>query len=110
MPTVVCKQRTPPLAKCERVRSGSVHNIEKSAGKTIPTAILFTRTSAAIRPRSLQAIGVKFASSGAEAREQAVAAIAADDLIRDGEGRSKISRRSDDFAVIRLFQRSVARA
>ena len=29
-----------------------VRNMEKTAGKTIPTAILFTRTSAAIRPRS----------------------------------------------------------
>ncbi len=28
-----------------------VRNMEKTAGKTIPTAVLFTRTSAAIRPR-----------------------------------------------------------
>jgi chromosome partitioning protein len=41
-----------------------VRNMEKSAGKTIPTAILFTRTSAAIRPRSLQAIEAEFAQSG----------------------------------------------
>jgi chromosome partitioning protein len=41
-----------------------IRNIEKSAGKTIPTAILFTRTSAAIRPRSLQAIEAEFANSG----------------------------------------------
>jgi hypothetical protein len=38
--------------------------MEKTAGKTIPTAILFTRTSAAIRPRSLQAIEAEFAQSG----------------------------------------------
>jgi chromosome partitioning protein len=41
-----------------------VRNMEKTAGKTIPTAILFTRTSAAIRPRSLQAIETEFAQSG----------------------------------------------
>ena len=41
-----------------------VRNMEKTAGKTIPTAILFTRTSTAIRPRSLQAIEAEFASSG----------------------------------------------
>ncbi len=39
-------------------------NREKTAGKTIPTAVLFTRTSAAIRPRSLQAIEAEFANSG----------------------------------------------
>ncbi len=41
-----------------------VRNMEKTAGKTIPTAILFTRTSTAIRPRSLQAIEAEFASGG----------------------------------------------
>jgi chromosome partitioning protein len=41
-----------------------VRNMEKTAGKTIRTAILFTRTSAAIRPRSLQAIEAEFAQSG----------------------------------------------
>jgi chromosome partitioning protein len=41
-----------------------VRNMEKTAGKTIPTAILFTRTSAAIRLRSLLAIEVEFANSG----------------------------------------------
>src|SRR5208283_264904 len=46
-----------------------IHNIEKSAGKTIPTAILFTRTSAAIRPRSLQAIEAEFANSGVRVLE-----------------------------------------
>ena len=40
-----------------------VRNIERTAGKAIPAAILFTRTSAAIRPRSLQAIEAEFASS-----------------------------------------------
>ena len=46
-----------------------IRNIEKSAGKTIPTAILFTRTSAAIRPRSLQAIETEFANSGVRVLE-----------------------------------------
>jgi len=41
-----------------------VRNMEKTAGKTIPTAVLFTRTSAVIRPRSLQAIEAEFAKSG----------------------------------------------
>jgi chromosome partitioning protein len=41
-----------------------VRNMEKTAGKTIPTAVLFTRTSAAIRPPSLQAIEAEFANSG----------------------------------------------
>jgi chromosome partitioning protein len=41
-----------------------VRNMEKTADKTIPTAILFTRTSAAIRPRSLQAIEAELAQSG----------------------------------------------
>jgi hypothetical protein len=43
--------------------------MEKTAGKTIPVAILFTRTSAAIRPRSLQPIEVEFASSGVRVLE-----------------------------------------
>ena len=46
-----------------------VRNMEKTAGKTIPTAILFTRTSAAIRPRSLQAIEAEFAQSGVRVLE-----------------------------------------
>jgi chromosome partitioning protein len=46
-----------------------VRNMEKTAGKTIPTAILFTRTSAAIRPRSLQAIEAEFAQSGVQVLE-----------------------------------------
>jgi chromosome partitioning protein len=46
-----------------------VRNMEKTAGKTIPTAILFTRTSAAIRPRSLQAIEVELAQSGVRVLE-----------------------------------------
>ena len=41
-----------------------VRNMEKTAGKTVPTAILFTRTSTAIRPRSLQAIEAEFAKGG----------------------------------------------
>ena len=41
-----------------------VRNMEKTAGKGIRTAILFTRTSTAIRPRSLQAIEAEFAKSG----------------------------------------------
>jgi chromosome partitioning protein len=44
-----------------------VRNREKTAGKTIPTAVLFTSTSAAIRPRSLQAIETEFANSGVRA-------------------------------------------
>jgi chromosome partitioning protein len=46
-----------------------VRNMEKTAGKTIPTAILFTRTSTAIRPRSLQAIEAEFAQSGVRVLE-----------------------------------------
>jgi chromosome partitioning protein len=46
-----------------------VRNMEKTAGKTIPTAVLFTRTSAAIRPRSLQAIEAEFAKSGVRVLE-----------------------------------------
>ena len=41
-----------------------IRNMEKTAGRAIPAAILFTRTSAAIRPRSLQAIETEFANSG----------------------------------------------
>jgi chromosome partitioning protein len=46
-----------------------VRNMEKTAGRIIPTAILFTRTSAAIRPRSLQAIEAEFAQSGVRVLE-----------------------------------------
>jgi chromosome partitioning protein len=46
-----------------------VRNMEKSAGKTIPTAILLTRTSTAIRPRSLKAIEAEFAQSGVRVLE-----------------------------------------
>jgi chromosome partitioning protein len=46
-----------------------VRNMEKTAGKTIPTAILFTRTSAAIRSRSLQAIETELAQSGVQVLE-----------------------------------------
>jgi chromosome partitioning protein len=41
-----------------------VRNMEKTAGRAIPAAILFTRTSAAIRPRSLQAIEAELSNSG----------------------------------------------
>jgi chromosome partitioning protein len=42
-----------------------VRNMEKARdGKPIPTAILFTRTSAAIRPRTLQAIQAEFVNNG----------------------------------------------
>jgi chromosome partitioning protein len=40
---------------------------EKAFGRTIPYAILFTRTSAAIRPRTLQHIQDEFARHGARA-------------------------------------------
>jgi chromosome partitioning protein len=43
--------------------------MEKTAGRAIPAAILFTRTSAAIRPRSLQAIEAEFAKSGSHVLE-----------------------------------------
>jgi len=46
-----------------------IRNMEKTAGRAIPAAILFTRTSAAIRPRSLQAIEAEFASSGVRVLE-----------------------------------------
>ena len=42
-----------------------VRRMEKVAnGKVIPTSILFTRTSAAIRPRTLQAIAAEFTEAG----------------------------------------------
>lgn len=42
-----------------------VRNMEKArGGQRIPAAILFTRTSAAIRPRTLQAIEAEFTDSG----------------------------------------------
>ncbi|WP_226583401.1 division plane positioning ATPase MipZ [Acuticoccus sediminis] len=42
-----------------------VRNMEKATrGASIPSAILFTRTSAAIRPRSLTAIAAEFAEHG----------------------------------------------
>ena len=44
-----------------------VRNMEKArGGQTIPTAILFTRTSAAIQPRTLQAIKAEFIESGVQ--------------------------------------------
>lgn len=41
-----------------------VVNMEKQSRRTIPAAVLFTRTSAAIRPRTLKAIEAEFAESG----------------------------------------------
>lgn len=43
-----------------------VRNMEKAsgAGRTIPSAILFTRTSAAIKPRTLKAIEAEFQQAG----------------------------------------------
>ena len=41
-----------------------VHAQEKAFRRTIPFAVLFTRTSAAIRPRSLQSIETEFAENG----------------------------------------------
>jgi chromosome partitioning protein len=42
-----------------------VRNMEKArGGKAIPTAVLFTRTSAALKPRTLQAIMVEFIDGG----------------------------------------------
>jgi chromosome partitioning protein len=43
--------------------------MEKTVGKIISTTILFTCTSAAIRPRSLQAIEVELAQSGVRVLE-----------------------------------------
>jgi chromosome partitioning protein len=40
-----------------------VRRQERAFGKTIPLAVLFTRTSAAIRPRSLQSIEAEFAQN-----------------------------------------------
>jgi len=41
-----------------------VRRQERAFGKTIPLAVLFTRTSAAIRPRSLQSIEAEFLQNG----------------------------------------------
>jgi chromosome partitioning protein len=41
-----------------------VRNQEKASGRTIPTAVLFTRTSAALKPRSLRAIADELAQAG----------------------------------------------
>lgn len=43
-----------------------VRNMEKASGtgRTIPSAILFTRTSAAIKPRTLKAIEAEFQQAG----------------------------------------------
>lgn len=41
-----------------------VANMEKQSRRTIPAAVLFTRTSAAVRPRSLKAIEAEFTGNG----------------------------------------------
>ena len=41
-----------------------VANMEKQSGKRIPSAVLFTRTSAAVRPRTLKAIETEFTGGG----------------------------------------------
>ncbi len=41
-----------------------VRNQEKASGRIIPTAVLFTRTSAALKPRSLRAIADELAQAG----------------------------------------------
>jgi chromosome partitioning protein len=41
-----------------------VRNQEKASGRTIPTAVLFTRTSAALKPRSLRVIADELAQAG----------------------------------------------
>lgn len=42
----------------------AVADMEKIARRKIPTAVLFTRTSAAVRPRTLKAIEAEFVESG----------------------------------------------
>jgi chromosome partitioning protein len=41
-----------------------VRSQERAFGRTIPAAVLFTRTSAALRPRTLQSIEAEFVHSG----------------------------------------------
>ena len=41
-----------------------MRNQEKASGRTIPTAVLFTRTSAALKPRSLRVIADELAQAG----------------------------------------------
>lgn len=41
-----------------------VANMEKQGRRTIPTAVLFTRTSSAVRPRTLKAIEGEFVAAG----------------------------------------------
>jgi chromosome partitioning protein len=46
-----------------------VRSQERAFNRSIPAAVLFTRTSAAIRPRTLQSIEAEFASSGVKVFE-----------------------------------------
>jgi chromosome partitioning protein len=46
-----------------------VRNQEKASGRAIPTAALFTRTSAALKPRSLRAIADELAQAGVRVLE-----------------------------------------
>ncbi len=62
---VIIPTQGSPLDAFESVKAIKlVRNAEKQTKSTIPTAILFTRTSAAIRPRSLQAIETEFLQNG----------------------------------------------
>ncbi len=62
---VIIPTQGSPLDAFESVKAiRLVRNAEKQTRTTIPTAVLFTRTSAAIRPRSLQAIEAEFVQNG----------------------------------------------
>lgn len=63
---VIIPTQGSPLDAVEAAKAVKlVRRMEKVAGgKTISAAILFTRTSAAIRPRTLQAIAGEFAEAG----------------------------------------------
>nr|MDZ8063106.1 hypothetical protein [Nostoc sp. EkiNYC01] len=47
----------------------AVTDMEKIARRTIPSVVLFTRTSAAVRPRTLKAIESEFIQSGVRVLE-----------------------------------------
>ena len=63
---VIIPTQGSPLDAVEAAKAVKlVRRMEKVAGgKSIPASILFTRTSAAIRPRTLQAIAGEFAEAG----------------------------------------------
>lgn len=63
---VIIPSQGSPLDAVEAAKAiRLVRRMEKVAnGKVIPTAILFTRTSAAIRPRTMQAIASEFIDNG----------------------------------------------